>query len=485
MAGEDLWAEAQAYSNTLWNPQSDPAVNWLGGSYKYPFQGDPYSGFLLPDAGQPAELNIDTSPSNVATKTNWKNNPAASSSSSSTPLVGFSNDQSGPAMDAYLDALGKFASGGGGGGGVGGDSTGPLRAMRQRIDAEYAGLLGRLDEMYQLAETDQERAMIEFALADLDDQYQTAVTSIGMVFDQADEQAGAYADRAGERAAGVGDEVRAQYEAGVQRNLEQEAMARALLGEQFGDAYRGANTSGAMSALQTDLTNMQSDREGNYRQEMADLSAEDAEWIVANLGSQRAANTAEAGRLQATLRNRAVQEHQRAVQARINAERMARAAAEQQLIQSQMAALSQLAQQESSLRQSDINSRRSAAAAGASASAARQQAQIEALGKLAELEGQKGLSLSALDVPNTNPYGIPTSALRNDLLNLQRSIFADRSRVNEHLGNFVSSATSGLEGAVLGDATEWLYDLVSPWDIVGGGNYGAPSTSGGMAKRYA
>lgn len=477
-----------------WDTALNTAKDWLdiGEPYEPPNMLDTIQGYhedirsgptvLSPEwftsgigSGSSGGATGSSAPVDVWNSPEW--NAAVESLGSSEPTIvqGYSapTTADGPALEAYKDALRRMAAGGGGGGGgaaVGGDSTGALRSMRQQVDAEYGALLGRLDQLYQTAETDEERAMIEFALADLDDQYRTAVESIGMVYDQADEQVGGYVESAQERAAGVGDLVRAQGEQAVERALQQEAMARALLGEQFGDAFRGA-TAGqtGQTALQADLTNMQTDRESSYRQDMADLSAEDAAWIEAQLGGQRAANTAEAGRIQAMLRNRAVQEHQNRVTQRVNAERMARAQAEQQLVQNKLQALQQLAQQEAQLRQSDINSRRSAAA---SRSGSASQA-LGAYAKLAELEAAQsgnGVTLPSLRLPSGERVGpgggFNNLGLQNDLVNLQQEILAEPSAFNALAGGFVRNALGGYEDpALAAQAEQWLWELIEPWDV--------------------
>jgi hypothetical protein len=347
---------------------------------------------------------------------------------------------------------------------MGGASAGisALDGERERVSVEFDDMLARLDGMYQLAETPQEKAMVEFALSDIQDQHRAAIASIDQVYDEVDATVGGYVSSTAERAAGVGDVVTGEYDRIAAQAIAQEQMAREMLGAQGGEAFAGAGQGDAALAMMAQGTQNLGNVDRQYEQTMADMSAEDAAWIQQQLGGQRAANTAESGRLQADLRSGAIRDHEKMVAARVAQERMARASAEQQLMMQRESSMQQLAQQQASMREVGTVSPGD---------------RMQAIALMNEMGGQQGAYLPPVQLPTdgmlSDGGGGSVDALDTAVRNFADQVRSDRSRFEEFALQFVDAELSKYPANTPAYAAheQMLYDtIVKPYrQAVNGG----------------
>lgn len=219
------------------------------------------------------------------------------------------------------DAKGHIA---GGGGDPYADFSSALQQYRDataQIDAAYEQQLEELRGYYEFAETAEERAAIQFILADIEGQREAGHQIVEGVYNDAIEDAGA---RASAMQATAEDEAEAIQ--GMFRDAGERARAGTV---EVADDATGSGVGVGLSPVQGDADAWQAQIEaaapveGAYAQRTGRIASEDAEWMGDLLGTEQGAQQGELQRVAMQLGAAAQADHDRRVQERIAAERMA------------------------------------------------------------------------------------------------------------------------------------------------------------------
>lgn len=225
--------------------------------------------------------------------------------------------------------------GGRGGGGGGGGSVGRIdsysaqmnaakaaaAADKAALDAKYKRDKAELRELYNFAETAQEKAKLANILKDLERQRSQGVKAIDAGYTQARKGIEANAKASRETAKVEGQEMGDVY----RQAAEAIAASNAQLVAEDVDTGLGAAVGGAGEEAGSiaDLTAAAAPREQALQQRLGNIVAEDQQWLADSLSGEQQAKGADLNRLAMAYRAESQNEHSAAVNDRIARERMA------------------------------------------------------------------------------------------------------------------------------------------------------------------
>lgn len=204
-----------------------------------------------------------------------------------------------------------------------------LEAAAGKIDADYQARLAELQGMYQLAETPEERAQLQFVLGNIEAQRESGHTVIRDVYADAVETAGAQAE--GMRGKG---NARAQTIGNTYRD------AAGAIGGHIADAQGmfadeglgvGATPVGGGAGDWQAMMQAAAPREQALAQQLTGLAADQTQFLGDMLGAEGAAQQGELERLAMQMAAQATIGHQGQVSDRINQDRRSLAGQSMQL----------------------------------------------------------------------------------------------------------------------------------------------------------
>ena len=209
------------------------------------------------------------------------------------------------------------------------------------LNAGYQNMIGQIRSMYQLSETEEEKELLRFQLADLEEQYEAGREAITTLFAEKTQTLQALASTSRGRAIEAGQAAQGVYQDAA---LELEALREARNAAQV-ESNRGLGIGSSRPTAFDGLLQTMAPIAGQYAQRIGDISAEGLEYLGGLTESLGAARQGELQSLYAGTRSTMMSEHASQVAARIAAERLAKASALQSVMSQQLAAQSRLAGQ--------------------------------------------------------------------------------------------------------------------------------------------
>jgi hypothetical protein len=212
--------------------------------------------------------------------------------------------------------------------------TSSFNATRGALNFQYDRSVAELRSMYQLAETEDERERLRFILADIQNQHESGQRAIENVFERKREEVSKLTERSRENALKSAQKAFDLYETSAAQLKDMLELERRKTSE---DVYGFGAAAPRDDSEYVQLLSAMAPVAMESRQAIGDIGTEGLEWLGAVMGEQSAARGADLQRLSLSTRAAAISQHQRQVDNRVNAERMALAQAVQSLRERQAA----------------------------------------------------------------------------------------------------------------------------------------------------
>lgn len=206
------------------------------------------------------------------------------------------------------------------------------------LNAGYQNMINQIRSMYQLSETEEEKEMLRFQLADLEAQYDAGKEAIGTLYAEKTQTIQALATRSRTETTAARDAAEQNYsQAAIDLMALQEARNAAQV-----QANRGLGIGGVQGSPYEGLLQTLAPIAGEYAQRIGDIGSEGLDYLGALTESMGAARQGELQSLYAGTRSGAISQHAQNVAQRIAAERLAKASALQSAMQQQLSAQASL-----------------------------------------------------------------------------------------------------------------------------------------------
>lgn len=228
-----------------------------------------------------------------------------------------------------------------------------INRLEQRgaeIDQQFDAQREQLRSMFQLSETPEERAQLEFMLGDLEARRDAAHQAIGQEYEQARESIGARAADMAEQAGADAAQVAGRHEAGAEGAIGDRDAIRAR--DEFAASGLGTGATGPDGRVADAAEEMErrAVSEGDFAQARGQIAADDVAWLGDTLAAEQPAHQGQLQREVAARQADAQMAHQQRVQERIAQERRQMAQLEAQLAQQQMGMQADMAQRGAGMR---------------------------------------------------------------------------------------------------------------------------------------
>lgn len=211
------------------------------------------------------------------------------------------------------------------------------------LDAGYQNMVNQIRSMYQLSETEEEKEMLRFQLADLEAQYDAGREAIGTLYAEKTQTIQALATRSRNETTQARDAAQQNYsQAAVDLMALQEARNAAQV-----EANRGLGIGSSRATPYEGLLQTLAPIAGEYAQRIGDIGSEGLDYLGGLTESMGAAREGELQSLYAGTRAGTINKQARDVASRVAAERLAMASALQSAMQNQLSAQASLARSQS------------------------------------------------------------------------------------------------------------------------------------------
>lgn len=208
------------------------------------------------------------------------------------------------------------------------DVQGSYNASIGALNFQYDRAVNELRSMYELAETEDEKARLRFILADIQAQHEAGQRAITNVFERKRAEVAQLTEQSRENTLKSAQRAFDLYEVSANQLKDLlEASRQQMAGEVYGFGAAAPRDQSEYVQLLSAMAPVAQ----QSRQAIGDIGTEGLEWLGAVMGEQTAARGADLQRLAMSTRSAAISQHQRQVDARVNAERMALAQAVQSL----------------------------------------------------------------------------------------------------------------------------------------------------------
>lgn len=208
------------------------------------------------------------------------------------------------------------------------DVQGSYNASIGALNFQYDRAVNELRSMYELAETEDEKARLRFILADIQAQHEAGQRAITNVFERKRAEVAQLTEQSRENTLKSAQRAFDLYEVSANQLKDLlEASRQQMAGEVYGFGAAAPRDQSEYVQLLSAMAPVAQ----QSRQAIGDIGTEGLEWLGAVMGEQTAARGADLQRLAMSTRSAAISQHQQQVDARVNAERMALAQAVQSL----------------------------------------------------------------------------------------------------------------------------------------------------------
>lgn len=196
------------------------------------------------------------------------------------------------------------------------------------LNFQYDKAVNELRSMYQLAETEDEKSRLRFILSDIQAQHEAGQRAINNVFERKRAEVQRLTETSRENTLIAAQKAFDLYEVSANQLKDMlETSRRQMADEVYG--FGAAVPRDQSEYVQ--LLSAMAPVAQQSRQAIGDIGTEGLEWLGAVMGEQTAARGADLQRLAMSTRAAAISQHQKQVDDRVNAERMALAQAVQSL----------------------------------------------------------------------------------------------------------------------------------------------------------
>ena len=208
------------------------------------------------------------------------------------------------------------------------DVQGSYNASIGALNFQYDRAVNELRSMYELAETEDEKARLRFILADIQAQHEAGQRAITNVFERKRAEVAQLTEQSRENTLKSAQRAFDLYEVSANQLKDMlEASRQQMAGEVYGFGAAAPRDQSEYVQLLSAMAPVAQES----RQAIGDIGTQGLEWLGAVMGEQTAARGADLQRLAMSTRSAAISQHQQQVDARVNAERMALAQAVQSL----------------------------------------------------------------------------------------------------------------------------------------------------------
>ena len=216
--------------------------------------------------------------------------------------------------------------------GAGAAARNEFENQMSSLNAGYQNMISQIRSMYETSETEEEKDMLRFQLADLEAQYGSGREAIGNLYAEKTQTIQALATRS------RGETTQAREAA--QQNYSQAAVDLLALQEARNAAQvesnRGLGIGSSRGTPYEGLLQTLAPIAGEYAQRIGDIGSEGLDYLSGLTESMGAARQGELQSLYAGTRAGTINEHSRDVATRVAAERLAMASALQSAMRSQL-----------------------------------------------------------------------------------------------------------------------------------------------------
>jgi hypothetical protein len=196
------------------------------------------------------------------------------------------------------------------------------------LNFQYDKAVNELRSMYQLAETEDEKSRLRFILSDIQAQHEAGQRAINNVFERKRAEVQRLTQSSRENSVLAAQKAFDLYEVSANQLKDMlETSRRQMADEVYGFGAAAPRDQSEYVQLLSAMAPVAQ----QSRQAIGDIGTEGLEWLGAVMGEQTAARGADLQRLAMSTRAAAISQHQKQVDDRVNAERMALAQAVQSL----------------------------------------------------------------------------------------------------------------------------------------------------------